>query len=143
MLVSKGALGLTRATRAARELDPKASEIEQINWLSNREYEPLPERHRSRLVEIRGTNVRIVEKAYGMAKILIGWSAPVPALTRYIVDCFEQKLTGEEIVERARAVPPRPDRLGKAVPPWENEPAEELLGPWMEPRDQEDTASCS
>ena len=89
--------------------------------------------------EISGKDMRIVETARTVAKVLVGFSASVVEIDRFIIDCFVQKLTEAEILERAKAVPPRPDRLDKPPPrEWEREPKPPILGDWVAPKDQDD-----
>jgi 5-methylcytosine-specific restriction endonuclease McrA len=139
MLVACQVISLTVGLRAAKELPPNASEYDQLGWLADAVENPVPPRHRSRMREITGDDMRIVETARAVAKVLVGFSASVVEIDRFIVDCFVKKLTEEEIVERAKQVPPRPDRLDQPPPrEWEREPKPPLLGDWVEPRDQAD-----
>jgi hypothetical protein len=52
-----------------------------------------------------------------------------------MLDCRARQLTEAQILEMARAAPPKPERLGKAIPEWKEDPATGLLGPWVEPTD--------
>ncbi len=139
MLVGFDAIPLSLGLRAAKELPAKASELKQMRWLADAVENAVAKRHRSRMVEITGDGMRIVETARAIAKVLVGWSAPVPEIDRFIVDCFVQQLTEDQILERAKAVPPRPARLDEPpAPEWEHEPQPPVLGGWVAPRDQAD-----
>ncbi len=116
MLVACKVIPLTLGLRAARELPPNTSEYDQLGWLADAVENPVPPRHRSRMREITGKDVRIVETARTVAKVLVGFSASVVEIDRFVIDCFVQKLTEAEILERAKAVPPRPVRLDKPPP---------------------------
>jgi hypothetical protein len=71
--------------------------------------------------------------------VLVGFTASVMEIDRFIIDCFVQKLTEEQILERSKAVPPRPPRLDEPpARPWEREPKPPILGDCVEPKDQAD-----
>ncbi len=84
---------------------------------------------------LSGDEMRRVGEARELGALLMGRPAPVAAVDDYLIDCHEQRLTGEQILERARATPPKPDRLGKPVYEWKTDPTMSLLGPWVEPAD--------
>jgi hypothetical protein len=84
--------------------------------------------------------MRRVLKARKLAARLMGWEAPVRAIDDFILDCHTRQLTGQQIVEGARAAAPKPDRLREDRPAaeWPDDPAVGLLGPWVEPTDIHD-----
>jgi 5-methylcytosine-specific restriction endonuclease McrA len=133
----RGAIPATWATRATKELAPDASTYDQALWFEKISHDPVHPRHRSRLVEVAGKNARIVEEACEGAKIFIGWSAPLAKIHDYVIDCWEKQLTSDQILEAARAVPPRPARLDQPPPQWESDPTQDFVGDWIEPRNQE------
>jgi hypothetical protein len=51
---------------------------------------------------------------------------------------FPGEAEQRDIIEAARAVPPRPPRLDEPFPVWQQDPSESLLGPWVDPRDIDD-----
>ena len=130
---------LSLGIRAAKELPKNASEYDQLGWLADAVENSIPPRDRSRMREIHGDAMRLVETARAVAKVLVGFTASVMEIDRFIIDCFVRKLTESEILERAKAVPPRPPRLDEPpLRPWARDPKPEILGDWIEPRDQAD-----
>src|SRR4030095_14471549 len=87
---------------------------------------------RSHLDVICKDEVRRVIAARDLGQILIGWPAPVSAIDDFLIDCHEQKLTNEQILERAKTAPPKPERLDKPVPDLRHDPTEALLCPAVE-----------
>src|SRR6185503_14073695 len=139
MLVACKVIPLSLGIRASKELPRNASEYDQLGWLADAVENSIPPRHRSRMREIHGDAMRFVETARTVAKVLVGFTASVMEIDRFIIDCFVQKLTEAEILERAKAVPPRPSRLDEPPPrPWAREPKPPILGDWQEPKDQDD-----
>jgi hypothetical protein len=139
MLVACKVIPLTLGLRAAKELPRNASEYDQLGWLAEAVENPVPPRHRSRMREISGKDMQLVETARTVAKVLVGFTASVMEIDRFIIDCFVQKLTEEQILERAKAVPARPGRLDEPQPrPWAREPKPPILGDWVDPKDQHD-----
>src|SRR5262245_34823272 len=139
MLVACRVIPLTLGIRAAKELPKNASEYDQLGWLADAVENSVPPRDRSRMREISGDAMRFVETARGVAKVLVGFSASVMEIDRFIIDCFVQKMTEEEILERAKAVPPKPPRLDEPpLRPWSHEPKPPTFGHWVEPKDQAD-----
>ncbi len=134
-------IDLTIATRAARELGNDASIDAQVAWLLRATLEPVTVQRHACMERISGDQMLRIRKARELAQILIGWRAPMRAIDDFLFDCHVRKLTGEQILERARAVPPKPERLDKPVPEWKNDPSLRLLGPWIEPRDIHDAVA--
>ena len=139
MLVACRVIPLTLGVRAAKELPRHASEYDQLTWLADVAENSIRPRDRSRMREITGEPMRFVETARAVAKVLVGFSASVMEIDRFIIDCFVNKRTEAEILERAKAVPPRPPRLDEPpLRPWMREPKPPTFGHWIEPRDQAD-----
>src|SRR6187455_3107377 len=139
MLVACKVIPLSLGIRAAKELPRNASEYDQLGWLADAVEGSIPPRDRSRMREIHGKEMQFVETARAVAKVLVGFSASVMEIDRFIIDCFVQKLTEEQILERAKAVPPRPPRLDEPpLRPWSHEPKPPTFGDWVEPKDQDD-----
>ena len=130
-------ISLPLATRAARELGPKASEEAQADWLMQVS-ETQPTRRRVRLSTVSGDQWKSVEKGRAVSKYLVGWAAPHWQIDDFTIECFEEKRSSEDIIEAARQVSPRPKRLDEPVPVWKQDPTESLLGPWVDPRDVDD-----
>ena len=126
-------ISLPLATRAARDLDPNASEEEQADWLMQVS-ETEPRRRRMRLSTISGDAWKSIEKGRAVSKYLVGWAAPPSQIDDFTIQCFLEKRTSEDILAAARAVPPRPPRLDQPVPVWNQDPSESLLGRWIDPR---------
>ena len=82
--------------------------------------------------------MRRIIQARDLGHILIGWPASTATVDKFLIECHEQKLTSEQILERARAAPPKPGRLDRPVPDWRETPRSRLLGPWVEPVDLHD-----
>jgi hypothetical protein len=137
-MVALDLIPLSLALRAVKELGDDASEDAQIDWLEEVQDQPLPARHRSKLVSIVGKDVRIVETARAVAKVLVGWNAPVFVVDAFVIDCHLQGLTREQILTRAREAPGPPNRLGQVVPDWEHEPRPPIAGQWAAPSDLAD-----
>jgi 5-methylcytosine-specific restriction endonuclease McrA len=131
---AQGLISLSLATRAARDLGPNASEEQQADWLMQVS-ETGPKRRRVRLSTISGGDWKTVEKGRAVSKYLVGWAAPAPQIDDFTIECFREKRSSEDIIEAARAVPPRPERLDRPFPVWKQDPCESLLGPWVDPRD--------
>jgi len=139
--VAKNEIDVVTATRAVRELGTDATREAQVAWLLEATLQTIPMRHRAFMDVLSGSEIGRVWKARDLAEILIGWDAPVEAVDRFLLDCHGQKLTGEQIVERAREVPPKPPRLDGSVPEWRDDPTASLLGPWEEPADIHDAVA--
>jgi hypothetical protein len=127
-------ISLPVATRAARELGPKASAEEQADWLMQVSRTE-PTRRRVRLSTVSGDAWESIQKGRAVSKYVVGWAAPQPQIDAFTITCFEQKRSSEDIIEAARKVAPRPPRLDEPVPVWKQDPTESLLGPWVDPRD--------
>ncbi len=134
---SQKLISLPLATRAAKELGPKASREEQADWLMQVS-EQEPKRRRVRLSTVSGDAWQTIEKGRAVSKYLVGWAAPPAQIDDFTIECFEEKRSSQDIIEAARAVPPRPQRLDEPFPVWQQDPSESLLGPWIEPRDLDD-----
>jgi len=130
-------ISLPLSTRAARELPPKASREEQADWLMQVS-EKEPKRRRVRLSTVSGDAWQRIEKGRALSKYLVGWAAPPARIDDFTIECFQEKRSSEDIIEAARAVPPRPPRLDEPFPVWQQDPSESLLGRWVEPRDLDD-----
>jgi hypothetical protein len=139
--VSNNEIEFTLATGAVGALGTTASREAQIRWLREAMSGGLPDRHRGFMEVLSGQEMRRVLKARKLGEILIGGDAPTPAIDHFLIECHAQTLTSDQILERARATPPIPDRLGEAVPDWRSEPSMSLLGPWSEPTDVMDAAA--
>jgi hypothetical protein len=138
--VSKNEIDVTMATRAPRLIGDAASEEEQQRWLNEATFASTPAWHRAFQDVLTGEEMRRVLRGRALAQILVGWRAPAAAVDAFMLDCLEKKLTGEQILERARAAPPKPERLGKKPPEWTNAPTLSILDPWVEPRNVEESA---
>jgi hypothetical protein len=138
LLVCHQVIPLSIGLRAVKELPRNASVYDQMGWVAEAVEQSRPKRHRSRMCEITGKLMRTVETARAIAKVLIGWTAPVAEIDRFIIQCFEEGLSEQDIIERAKAIPPRPPRLDQSPPQWEREPKPDFIGGWVEPRDQAD-----
>jgi len=136
--VSNNEIDLVVATRAPRELGAGASRDARVAWLLAATLEAIPSRHRPFMEALSGEAMGRVRKARELAEILIGWDAPLRAIDAFLFDCHARELTSEQILERARQVPPKPARLGKTVPEWKDDPSVSLLGLWIEPTDVRD-----
>ena len=134
---SQRLISLPLATRAARDLEPKASEEEQADWLMQVS-ETQPARRRVRLATVSGGAWEAIQKGRAVSKYLVGWAAPQSRIDDFTIECFEEKRSSEDIIEAARQVPPRPPRLDEPVPVWKQDPTDSLLGPWVDPRDLDD-----
>jgi hypothetical protein len=139
--VENNDIDITVATRAVKALGLVASREAQMQWLREATFEERPDRHRASMDVVSGDDMRRVLKARRLAAILRGGDAPTPVLDDFLVECHTQGLTSDQIVERARATPPKPDRLGKPVPDWTTGPTISLLGPWVEPGDIHDAVA--
>jgi hypothetical protein len=133
--VSNGVITPTLATRAPSALGDDATTDAQHEWLYDAAFAASSKRRRADMDVLWGDEMRRVLRGRELGTILIGWRAPMSAIDDFLIDCLEQGLTGEQILERARAKPPKPERLGGTVPEWKDEPSVSLLGPWVEPRD--------
>jgi hypothetical protein len=132
-------IDLKAAGRALKELAEDASPEDQLAFVEKVAGGVRQERWpRSQLEVIAGDEVRRLMAGRDVGRILIGWPAPVSAIDDFLIDCHEQKLSNEQILERAKKAPPKPERLEKPVPDWSNDPTEALLGPWVEPTDLHD-----
>ena len=130
-------ISLPLATRAARDLGPKASAEAQADWLMQVS-ETEPTRRRVRLSTVSGDAWQSIEKGRAVSKYLVGWAAPPSQIDDFTIQCFLEKRTSDDIIAAARAVPPRPERLDQPVPVWSEDPSESILGPWVDPRDLDD-----
>jgi hypothetical protein len=91
-----------------------------------------------RLSTVSGGAWQKIQKGRAVSKYLVGWAAPPAQIDDFTIECFQEKRSSEDIIEAARAVPPRPTRLDEPFPVWQQDPTESLLGPWVEPRDLDD-----
>ncbi len=128
-------IDLTVALRALKRLGPSATREAQLAYLAEATLKtaPTPRPPAAGTERLTGDEMRKVLKARELAATLIGWDAPLRVIDDFILDCHAKNLTGEQILGRAREVPPRPPRLGKEVPEWRNDPSVSVLGPWVEP----------
>jgi hypothetical protein len=140
--VSNNELGVTVATRAPTELGNEASREAQLAWIRAAQREVFPERQRACMGLLSGDDMRRVVKARKLGAILKGGDPSTAAIDAFLLDCHSEKRTCDQIVETARAAPPVPERLGREVPDWKPpEPADSLLGPWVEPTDLTDAVA--
>src|SRR5262245_38076112 len=132
--VSQKRISLTLATRAPREIGDSADPLAQAAWLETASLRSAPKRRPREATEVvRGKDIRVVEEGRALTQKLMGRSATPRQMDRWAIAQQAEGRTGKEIVEAARAKPAKPDRLGKVVPTWENDPAISLLGEWVEP----------
>jgi hypothetical protein len=136
--VSRNVISPTIATRAPRDLGDEASAEAQLAWLHDVKMGWLPEGRGACTDAVSGDDARCVSDAREHGAMLLGGDASTPVIDQFLIDCHAQELTEEQILERGRATPPVPDRIGRPVPEWMNEPAEPLLGPWVDPSDLRD-----
>ena len=153
-------IDLTVAMRARKELGAEASREAQLAWLARirqaqaspaaageapvalpPELRAVPNPQRGAMCVVSGDEMHRVLEARRRAAPLIGWSAPASSVDDFIVDCHVRQLTGELILDRARAKPPTPPRLGRKAPEWHSDPSVSLLGPWEEPTDIHDAVA--
>ena len=131
-------IDLAAAGRALRTLSPDASPEEQLAFVDKVASARQERWPRAYLDVISGDAMRRIIQARDLGHILIGWPASTATIDRFLIECHEQKLTSEQILERARAAPPKPGRLDRPVPDWRDDPTVPLLGPWVEPVDLHD-----
>jgi hypothetical protein len=131
-------IDLKAAGRALKELAEDASAEDQLAFVENIASKKQRRFPRSHLDVICKDEVRRVLAARDIGQILIGWPAPIPVIDDFLIDCHSNRLTNEQILERAKAAPAKPERLAKPVPDWRTDPTVSLLGPWVEPTDLHD-----
>src|SRR6185436_7151751 len=90
MLVACKGIPLSLGIRASKELPRNASEYDQLGWLAEAVENSIPQRDRSRMREIQGDAMRFVETARTVAKVLVGFTASIMEIDRFIIDCFVQ-----------------------------------------------------
>ncbi len=131
-------IDLAAAGRALRTLPEDASPEEQLAFVEKVASARQERWPRSHLDVISGDAMRRILAARDLGHLLIGWPAPTSVVDKFLIECHEQKLTSEQILERARAAPAKPERLEKPVPDWRVDPTVSWLGPWVEPVDVPD-----
>jgi hypothetical protein len=131
-------IDLTTAGRALKTLPKDASPEEQLAFVEAAVGAREKRWPRAYLDVLSGDPMRRVLAGRDLGQILIGWRAPTSAIDDFLIECLDQKLTNEQILERARRAPPKPERLDKPVPDWREDPTASLLGPWVEPTDLHD-----
>jgi hypothetical protein len=132
---AKNEIELTVATRAPSELGHDASPEAQKKWIFDSKRKGLSERHRAFMEVLTGADMRSVRRARDLGSILIGSDAPISVIDRTLVEWHDQKLTNDDILARARATPPIPDRLVGRIREWKSEGSTSILGPWVPPTD--------
>ena len=60
------------------------------------------------LCVLSGDAVRRIVEAREISETLIGWDAPRSSIDDFLIDTHERKLTGKELIDGARATPPKP-----------------------------------
>ena len=84
-------------------------------------------------VFVFGQPVADIQRARQRARLYLGAHLPMREVDRYILACWRQGRTADEVQAEARAPRPKPE----FNPSWceDPDPATSLLGAWTEPRD--------
>jgi hypothetical protein len=131
--VSKGEITFASATQSTRTLGRSASPEAQARWLREFQMGIPSTRHPAFSKVFTDGEMRRILRARRGAEVVIGGQPPTPVVDRFLLDCHEQKLTREQVFQSAHETPSVPERLGRVMPAWKDDPSASLFGPWVTP----------
>jgi hypothetical protein len=130
--VVAGRLAPSVAARGIREIDPEGESAWLEDALAGRLSRPKPPPPR---VEFSGAEVKIIHAARTLARLNLGQPVADAVADRHILDAWREQRSRQKLLDDARSAPPPPAPL----PPADDgpDPADTLVGPWVEPTDPE------
>ncbi len=141
--VCLGLVPITIAAKAVGKLDPD----QQDWWLEGvrrGDRDLLPARRHGgpgatprfvRTVDLEGAELRAIHDSRQLARLVVGQPLPVRGADRFVLDCWNRRVDGKQLLRRARRSPSAPPQ--RSVPTWCDvpDPATRLLGHWRDPCD--------
>ncbi|MBW2254417.1 MAG: HNH endonuclease [Deltaproteobacteria bacterium] len=134
--VCRGGLQLTTAVRAPGKVASDEQELWLLAALRGEVVPTRPRRAPSRKsVVLKGRAAREVHRARDLARLVVGQPLSNPTADDFVLECWREGASGEQILSKARETPPVPEH--PPLPPWcgKPDPATRLVGPWQEPAD--------
>ena len=134
--VCQGALPISVALRSLHEV---GDEVNEERWLAdvlaNRQKRfPRPPPEDEHRVDWVDEEAKVIDSARDLARLLMGRPATNVEADKFVRTAYEEQLSSEELVARAKETPPAPEQ--KPVPEWVGDDlATALAGPWKTPED--------